>query len=86
VERAAYEARPSSLDESLPPVAFDADRPAKFVLIHLLRTLVLEAKAYQPWPHDGLQPLHDPPLATPLVLVSTRFHSKCPPRLRVRLV
>ena len=58
VERAAYEARPAALDESLPPIPFDADRPAKFVLIHLMRTLVLEAKAYQLRPHDGLDLCH----------------------------
>jgi len=57
-ERAAYEVRPASLDESVPPVVFDPARPATFALSHLLRTLVVEARAYQLRPHDGLDLCH----------------------------
>ncbi len=57
-ERAAYEANPDALDQSLPPLRFDTSRPATFVLIHLLRMLVLEAKAYQLRPHDGMDLCH----------------------------
>jgi hypothetical protein len=57
-ERAAYQANKGALDRSLPPIPFDASHPATFVLIHLLRTLVLEAKAYQLRPHDGLDLSH----------------------------
>jgi hypothetical protein len=57
-ERAAYEARPASLDESVPPVAFNAGRPATFALFHLLRTLVIEARAYHLRAHDGLDLCH----------------------------
>ena len=57
-ERAAYEADPSALDRSLAPIPFDPTRPARFVLIHLLRTLVLEAKAYHLRPHDGIDLCH----------------------------
>jgi hypothetical protein len=53
-----YDADQKSLDISLPPIAFDAQRPATFALIHLLRTLVLEAKAYQFKAHDGLDFCH----------------------------
>jgi hypothetical protein len=57
-ERTAYDANADALDKSLPPIPFDANRPATFVLIHLLRTLVIEAKAYQLRPHDGLDLCH----------------------------
>jgi len=57
-ERAAYEASSDALDRSLPPIKFNGTRPATFVLIHLLRTLVLEAKAYQLRPHDGMDLCH----------------------------
>lgn len=57
-ERAAYDARPAALDESVPPVAFDVRRPAMFALFHLLRMLVVEARAYQLRPHDGLDLCH----------------------------
>jgi len=57
-ERAAYEMSSDSLDRSLPPIAFDVGRPTTFTLIHLLRTLVLEARAFQLKPHDGLDLCH----------------------------
>lgn len=57
-ERAAYDARPGALDESVPPVVFDAARPAMFALFHLLRTLVVEARAHQLRPHDGVDLCH----------------------------
>jgi len=58
LERAAYDARPAALDESVPAVAFDASRPAMFALFHLLRALVIEARAYQLGAHDGLDLCH----------------------------
>jgi len=57
-EQRAYEADPAALDVSLPPVAFDPLRPGTFALIHLLRILVREARAYQFAPHDGLDLCH----------------------------
>lgn len=57
-ERAAYEADPAALDRSIPPIAFNADCPAMFSLFHLLRTLVIEARAYQFRAHDGLDLCH----------------------------
>ncbi len=57
-DRAAYEADPASLDTSLPPIPFDRSRPATFALIHLLRILVREARAFQFAPHDGLDLCH----------------------------
>jgi hypothetical protein len=57
-ERTAYEKSSDSLDQSLPHIAFDPGRPANFALIHLLRTLVLEARAFQLKPHDGLDLCH----------------------------
>lgn len=56
--RAAYEADSKSLETLLPPIVFDARRPATFARIHLLRILVKEAKAYQFEPHDGLDLSH----------------------------
>jgi hypothetical protein len=53
-----YERDPASLDRELPPVQFDTLRPASFVLTHLLRMLVLEAKAFQFKKHDGLDLCH----------------------------
>jgi len=57
-ERAVYEVRPESLDESVPPVGFAPARPATFALFHLLRTLVVEARACQLKPHDGIDLCH----------------------------
>ena len=39
-------------------MAFDASRPAMFALFHLLRTLIIEARAYQLRAHDGLDLCH----------------------------
>jgi hypothetical protein len=57
-ERTDYESCAAALDKSLPPVAFNVSRPAMFALFHLLRTLVVEARAYQLRPHDGLDLCH----------------------------
>lgn len=50
--RAAFEINPSRLDQMWPPIPFDPNQPGTFVLRHLLRMLVHEAKAYQLGPHD----------------------------------
>ncbi len=57
-ERKAFKADPASLDISLPAIEYQPSRPATFVLIHLLRILVKEAKAFQFVPHDGLDLCH----------------------------
>ncbi len=56
--RAEYESNPTSLDQILPPLAFDERRPATFVWVHLQRMLVLEAKAFQFKDNDGLDFCH----------------------------
>lgn len=56
--RADYEGNPASLDRLLPPERFDQHRPATFVLLHLQRMLVVEAKAFQFKQHDGLDLCH----------------------------
>jgi len=56
--RIEYEKDPISLDHELPPIPFDTRRPATFVLIHLLRMLVVEAKAFQFKDNDGLDFCH----------------------------
>lgn len=56
--RTNYDNDAASLDRLLPPVPFDEQRRATFVLIHLLRTLVLEAKAFQFKDNDALDFCH----------------------------
>lgn len=56
--REEYDRDPGSLDRSLPSLAFDLRRPATFARMHLLRTLVLEFKAYQFKKNDGLDLCH----------------------------
>ncbi len=56
--RADYERDPPSLDQLLPPYQFDERRPATFVLVHLQRMLVRQAKAFQFKKHDGLDFCH----------------------------
>ena len=56
--RLAYQRDSKSLDRVLPPLPFDLGRPATFVWVHLLRTLVIEAKAYQFKKNDGLDFCH----------------------------
>ncbi len=56
--RADFDKDNRSLDREIPPVAFDASRPATFTHFHLLRTMVLEAKSHQFKPHDGLDLCH----------------------------
>ncbi|MFQ5911102.1 MAG: hypothetical protein ACE5IJ_10350, partial [Thermoplasmata archaeon] len=51
-ERAVYDANPHSLDQSFPAIPFDDRQPATFVLFHLLRKLIQEAKAFHFKPHD----------------------------------
>jgi hypothetical protein len=53
-----YDRDTGSLDRLLPSLQFDAHRPAAFVLVHLQRLLVQEAKAYKFMPHDGLDFCH----------------------------
>ena len=56
--RADYEKDPASLDAALPPCQFDDRFPATFVLVHLQRILITEAKGYQFKSHDGLDLCH----------------------------
>lgn len=51
--RAEYDRDSTSLDRLLPSCQFDARFPATFVLVHLQRLLVHEAKGYKFMPHDG---------------------------------
>ena len=52
--RVNYERDANSLDQVLPPRQFDERFPATFVLVHLKRLLIREARAYQFKSHDGL--------------------------------
>jgi hypothetical protein len=56
--RADYERNPASLDQSLPPIGFNEQAPATFVLVHLQRLLIEEAKEYHFKRHDGLDFCH----------------------------
>jgi hypothetical protein len=56
--RTDYERDAASLDRLLPPGHFDEHSPATFVLVHLQRLLVLEAKGYQFKKGDGLDLCH----------------------------
>ena len=56
--RTEYDQDATSLDRLLPSRPFDEHHPATFVLVHLQRLLVLEAKAYTFTPHDGLDFCH----------------------------
>jgi len=56
--RQRYEREPASLDRAFPPGPFTRRAPATFVWTHLLRALVLEAKAYQFKRNDGLDFCH----------------------------
>ena len=53
-----YDKNPSALDRQAPSVPLDHQRPATFVLNHLLRMLVLEAKAFHYKKNDGLDFCH----------------------------
>ncbi len=56
--RAAYDRDRSSLDGRLPPIAFAPERRTEFVMTHLLRGLVVEAKARQFQKNDALDLCH----------------------------
>jgi hypothetical protein len=56
--RADYERDATSLDQALPPCQFNEQAPATFVLVHLQRLLIKEAKAYQFKRGDGLDLCH----------------------------
>lgn len=56
--RTQYEKDDKFLDRMLPPVLFDSHKPAKFVMFHLLRLLVIEARAFQSQKHDGMDFCH----------------------------
>jgi len=56
--RADYDKDPAALDGLLPPLPFNEQQRATFVLVHLLRTLVLEAKAFQFKENDALDFCH----------------------------
>lgn len=56
--QADYDKDKTSPDRCLPACQFDEHRPATFVLIHLQRLLVHEAKAYSFKPNDGFDFCH----------------------------
>jgi hypothetical protein len=56
--RVDYETNPASLDELLPPSQFDERFPASFVLVHLQRIVIKEAKGYHFKRGDGLDLCH----------------------------
>jgi hypothetical protein len=56
--RTEYETDPSSLDRLLPPIPYDDRRPGTFVFVHLLRLLIVEAKAFQFKENDALDFCH----------------------------
>ncbi len=56
--RADYEKNPALLDEFLPPCQFDERFPATFVLVHLQRLLIKEARGNHFKRHDGLDLCH----------------------------
>jgi len=56
--RTEYDRDTTALDRLLPPGPFDEHHPATFILVHLQRLLVLESKAYQFMPNDGLDFCH----------------------------
>lgn len=61
--RTEYERDRKFLDRMWPPIPFDSNRPATFVMFHLLRLLVVEAKESQFKDHDGLDFFHAVPAA-----------------------
>ena len=56
--RSEYDRDPCSLDQLLPAIPFRVPLRATFAWTHLLRNLVLEAKAYQFKRNDGLDFCH----------------------------
>ncbi len=56
--RAEYDKNQAYLDLRWPAVAFDDLKPATFVMNHLMRLLIREAKAFQFKKHDGLDFCH----------------------------
>jgi hypothetical protein len=56
--REEYELDQASLYKKLPPLPFDDRCPAEFTLVHLLRTLVIEWKAFQFTQNDTIDFCH----------------------------
>jgi len=56
--RNEYEQDQTRLDKFAPPIPYDSRWPASFVLSHMMRTLVLEAKAYSYVQNDALDFCH----------------------------
>ncbi len=56
--RAEFDRDPQSLDQSFPAFSFDASKPATFTYFNLVRTLVVDAKAYQLKKGDGIDFCH----------------------------
>lgn len=56
--RSKYQKDPTWLDQALPPCQFDERSPVTFVLVHVQRLLIKEAKAYQFRRGDGLDLCH----------------------------
>lgn len=56
--RRRYVENTASLDGEFPPASYDPQRPAAFALPHLLRTLVIDAKAFQFKRGDGADLCH----------------------------
>ncbi len=56
--RAEFERDPQSLDRSFPALSFNSSKPATFTYVNLVRTLILDAKAYQLKKGDGIDFCH----------------------------
>lgn len=56
--RRRYDENTDSLDMALPPIPYEPRRPAAFAVAHLLRKLVIEAKAFQFKKGDGADFCH----------------------------
>ena len=56
--RGEFERDPQSLDRSFPALPFDPSKPATFTYINLVRTLIVNAKAYQLKKGDGADFCH----------------------------
>jgi hypothetical protein len=50
-----HEADPGWLDRASPTLQFNPRFPAMFTYVNLVRTLILESKAFQMTPGDGIE-------------------------------
>jgi hypothetical protein len=65
------------LDAALPPSQFDDRFPATFVLVHLQRILIKEAKGYHFKRHDGLDLCHAAVASAYGSVITLDKHWKC---------